>query len=268
MDEKIFEVLNRSLINISQSTVDKYIEENVKFRSEAGLKAKIIRSTNGKCCNWCTSLAGVYKYPVPEEVYQRHDNCNCKVTYVTEKGAKDVHTKKNLKKAELEERLRLLEENKVTIPSIFEDVKEEYFKNISKGLGKTTIQPNVRRKNEKWAIENAEILSEFFGEEIIILEESNIPNKPNPDYLWRGKYWDQKKVSTVKALDTAVRTGMNQIIENPGGIVIDISDVDGTLNDIYNKIACRIGRRKYDNSIDIILIENNRIVSIIRHKKR
>ena len=50
MDDKILEVLNRSLTNISQSTVDKYIEENVKFRAEAGLNAKIIRSTNGKCC--------------------------------------------------------------------------------------------------------------------------------------------------------------------------------------------------------------------------
>lgn len=268
MDDKIFEVLNRSLTNISQSTVDKYIEENVKFRAEAGLNAKIIRSTNGKCCKWCTSLAGVYKYPAPKEVYQRHDNCDCKVTYVTEKGAKDVHTKKILKQAELEERLKLIEKNNINLPNVLEDVKEEYFKRVSNKSGKVTIEENVRIKYEKEAIKTAETLSEFFGEEIIVLEESKINGIKNPDYLWRGKNWEQKKVSSVKAIDTTLRNAMKQIKDNPGGIVLDISDVDGNLNDIYAAIADRIRRRSYDNPLDIILIENSKIVSILRHKKR
>lgn len=88
MDKKIYEILRRSLTNIAQNYIDEYVEQNAEFRAKAGLKAKIIRSTNGKCCKWCDRLAGTYSYPAPREVYQRHDNCDCTVTYVSEKGAR------------------------------------------------------------------------------------------------------------------------------------------------------------------------------------
>lgn len=268
MDHKIFEILERSLTNISQNYIDEYVKENADFRSKSGLTAKVIRSTNGKCCKWCDKLAGVYTYPVPKEVYQRHDNCDCKVTYVSEKGAQDVYTKKRINNAEFEERLKLLKESEITIPKELEDVKQEYFKSASRKIGKVTVEENVRKKYEKEAIKSAQVLSEFFGDEIIVLEESKINNVKNPDYLWRGKHWEQKKVSSVAAVDTALRNAMKQIEENPGGVVLDISDANGTLNDIYAIIANRVRRRMYDDTIDIILIEKGKIISILRHKKR
>lgn len=267
MDDKILEVLNRSLTNISQSTVDKYIEENVKFRAEAGLNAKIIRSTNGKCCKWCTSLAGVYKYPAPKEVYQRHDNCDCKVTYVTEKGAKDVHTKKILKQAEFEERLKLLEKNNINLPNVLEDVKAEYFKKDSIREGQVLIEEGVDMIAEKDAISNAETISKFFGDDIEVLAEINEPNVKTPDYIWNNKLWEQKTVSSSNAVDSAVRKALKQIEGNPGGIILDISSNKDSLNDIYKAIASRIHRRQFNEPIDIILIENEKIVSILRHKK-
>lgn len=268
MNEKIFEILERSLTNISQNTVDEYIEKNAEFRANSGLQTKIIRSTNGKCCKWCTSLAGIYDYPAPEEVYQRHDNCDCKVTYVSEKVAQDVHTKRTLKKAEFEKRIELLEKNKLNIPSIFEDVKQEYFRSASSSEGKVIIEEGVDRIAEKDAIDNAETISKFFGNDIEVLAEINEPNVKTADYIWKNKLWEQKTVSSANAVDSAVRKALKQIEANPGGIVLDVSNNKDSLNDIYKVLASRIHRRQFDEPIDIILIENKKIVSVIRHKKR
>lgn len=268
MNDKVYEILRRSISNISQNYCDEYVEENAEFRSKAGVTTKIVRSTNGNCCKWCSSIAGIYNYPAPKEVYQRHDNCDCTVTFVSRKGAVDVWTKKNLKQLEFEDRLKKLAEYEVVMPDIFEDVKKEYFRNAAKDKGKMTIQEGVRKNKERKAIENAETLNEFFGHDIIILSEARENSVSNPDYLWQGKLWEQKTVSSAKAIDTALRRGMSQIQRNPGGIVLDITNVKEGMNEIYAVIADRIRRRNYDGSIDVILIEKEKIVSIIRHEKR
>ncbi len=74
---------------------DDYMEENAKFRSDAGLKCWIVRQTDGKCCSWCTSIAGRYEYgKEPHDVYRRHDNCGCTVTYENGRQRQDVWSKR------------------------------------------------------------------------------------------------------------------------------------------------------------------------------
>lgn len=82
--------------NITASFHTDYIKKNVEFRSKAGLNCYIERTTDGKCCDWCTKLAGKYRYPdeVPKDVYRRHDNCTCDVSYVSEKGRQNVYSKR------------------------------------------------------------------------------------------------------------------------------------------------------------------------------
>ncbi len=47
-----------------------------------GLSPKIIRKSNGGCCDWCNKLVGTYDYSAaPGDVYRRHENCNCTVDY-------------------------------------------------------------------------------------------------------------------------------------------------------------------------------------------
>lgn len=93
--EEAVKVLIRALENIAQSMCDDYVKRNAEFRSNAGLKPKIIRRMRGETCEWCRALAGTYPYgEEPREVYQRHDNCDCTVEYVTEKGSQNVHTKR------------------------------------------------------------------------------------------------------------------------------------------------------------------------------
>ena len=57
----------------------------------------IIKRTGGfKCCKWCSSLYGIYKYPneVPKDVYKRHENCTCTVEYIPSLSKRqNVHDK-------------------------------------------------------------------------------------------------------------------------------------------------------------------------------
>lgn len=93
------------IINYGQAIVDDTVRVNAAFHGEAGLKAKVVRTT-AKPCKWCERRRGEYTYPdVPKEVYQRHKYCKCLVTY--ESGGKrpeNIHTKKFVTPEELKRR--------------------------------------------------------------------------------------------------------------------------------------------------------------------
>lgn len=75
-------ILDNPVRQFCMAAVDDTIKANAEFQSEAGLHITIVRSSGGKCCEWCDSLVGVYTYPsVPGEVFARHDNCTCTVDY-------------------------------------------------------------------------------------------------------------------------------------------------------------------------------------------
>ncbi|WP_311492941.1 hypothetical protein [uncultured Megasphaera sp.] len=63
----------------------------------------------------------------------------------------------------------------------------------------------------------AQWLYKRFGGNIKLLTAVNEQNKKTPDYLWDGKYWDLKSISSEKAADSAIRHGLKQIADNPGG---------------------------------------------------
>lgn len=94
--EHAIQVLGRTAENITGSFQTDYIKKNAEFRSKAGLNCYIERKDGHNCCDWCSKLAGRYRYPdeVPKDVYRRHDNCTCDVSYVSEKGRQNVHSKR------------------------------------------------------------------------------------------------------------------------------------------------------------------------------
>ena len=102
----ISNLLGEPVSNMCHAFYDQYVEANVKFRSRAGMKTLIIRRQLGKCCKWCADLAGIYEYgDHPNDVFRRHDNCKCMVTYKDEDGYTDVWSKKKFqsqKEARLE----------------------------------------------------------------------------------------------------------------------------------------------------------------------
>lgn len=68
-------VLDEPVKNFSMNVVDETIRKNVDFQGKSGLRPKVTRKAERKCCSWCSNLAGEYEYPdVPDDVYRRHDN--------------------------------------------------------------------------------------------------------------------------------------------------------------------------------------------------
>lgn len=81
-------------VTMSRSMHDDYIKANAEFRSRAGLKCYITRVSDNEPCKWCTRLAGRYGYgQEPDDVYRRHDNCGCTVTYENGRERQNVWTK-------------------------------------------------------------------------------------------------------------------------------------------------------------------------------
>ena len=77
--------------NIANSMHDDYIKENAGTRTQAGLKCYLVRDAGGGCCKWCQALAGRYDYATaPDDIFRRHDNCTCTVTYECGRQRQDV----------------------------------------------------------------------------------------------------------------------------------------------------------------------------------
>lgn len=94
--EELERRMDEPVRNISQSFMDEFIRTNAQFRYQAGMRAQIVRKLAGGACEWCKRLAGTYEYPdVPVDVYRRHDNCRCTVTFKSGRQRQNVWTKQS-----------------------------------------------------------------------------------------------------------------------------------------------------------------------------
>jgi len=81
----------------SQAIVDSMLKKNAEFRSKAGLRPRIIRKSEYRCCEWCSKMEGICDCPnnVPHDVYRRHERCRCVVEYESGSGKRqNVWSKK------------------------------------------------------------------------------------------------------------------------------------------------------------------------------
>lgn len=88
--------------NITKSFFTDFTEKNADFRHNVGLETYIVRKADGKCCEWCNSVAGKYPYPrknIPEEVFRRHDGCGCSIFYVNGREVQKIQNEKRRKKS-------------------------------------------------------------------------------------------------------------------------------------------------------------------------
>lgn len=87
--------LKEPIVNNSEAFFDDFIQANSKFQSDAGLKVKLIRKAESKCCEWCQNLEGSYDYGnAPDDIYRRHEFCRCTTTYESKKKSQNVWSKK------------------------------------------------------------------------------------------------------------------------------------------------------------------------------
>lgn len=78
------------LVNFSQNVVDQSIRENAGVMFRSGIKTMVIRQAEAGGCKWCQDQAGVYDYNEVKDrgndVWRRHENCNCSIDFVTERS--------------------------------------------------------------------------------------------------------------------------------------------------------------------------------------
>lgn len=101
--EKLKTALNEPVIILITSAYDEFVRQNAELSRKVGLKATITRTAEGKCCEWCANLVGIYEYgKEPDDVYRRHQNCRCSVTFQREKESQNVWTKETWKSSKEE----------------------------------------------------------------------------------------------------------------------------------------------------------------------
>lgn len=119
--DKVSKQFTERLINYGQSIVTDNIKANADFQYKTGKVLPVIRRmSTGKCCKWCTSLVGTYKYTpdMDAAVFRRHANCRCLVEYDNGTGVfQNVHNKKLYNKSAIDERKLY---NKIAIQRMFD----------------------------------------------------------------------------------------------------------------------------------------------------
>ena len=89
--------LRDPITRLAQSVVDDFVRENAAVQSRAGMRPQIIRTAEPGACRWCQDLAGTYDYAdvrdKGNEIYMRHNNCRCTVTYVPRAGTYSIMSK-------------------------------------------------------------------------------------------------------------------------------------------------------------------------------
>ncbi len=87
---------NQPVATVAKSFHDDYIKTNAKLRNDLGFKCYLDRVAATGCCAWCTRIAGRYVYGEhPDDIFRRHDNCSCTVTFENGRQRQDVWSKRS-----------------------------------------------------------------------------------------------------------------------------------------------------------------------------
>lgn len=134
-------VLTGSVENAIRNTVDRNNEENARVAHSVGLEAKIVRTMNGETCKWCAEMAGTYEYSpkMNRDVFRRHDNCDCTVEYICEKGLQDVWSKK-WKTETTEERRSRIRDDRSYVEKLIQEREDAKALRINEGSHKGKIR--------------------------------------------------------------------------------------------------------------------------------
>ena len=148
------------------------------------------------------------------------------------------------------------------------DVTEEYAKSANPGEGTVTYEQGYdmgpKHQNER---DIATWIHETYGGDIVLLKESDDWSHMTPDYLWRGKLWELKTISSAKAADSALRTAKKQIRNNPGGIILDYSADDFSMESLEKIVTDRM-RRDLEFDAYVMIVLNRITQKVLRYKKR
>ena len=147
-----------------------------------------------------------------------------------------------------------------------EDVLEEYLRTAKPGQGSITYDKNYNRSKHTAEIKTAQWLHNHLGGDIELLTEVNENNRKTADYLWRGRLWELKNVSSINAADQAMRQAMKQIAQNPGGILMELAGKEISNKDFYIQLNRRFQRGEL-SEFDVLFLHDGKIIGANRYKK-
>lgn len=110
-DETIQRRARSATETMLRSQYDRNMKKGAETCASAGLKTYIVRDSGSGCCKWCDEVSGKFAYGTePKDVYRRHDNCTCTVTYESGRGRQNVWSKQYWSAEQEKEYLRLRDE--------------------------------------------------------------------------------------------------------------------------------------------------------------
>lgn len=159
----------------------------------------------------------------------------------------------------------ITKEPKLLKSNPFSDVTQEYYDTAKPGVGKVIFEEGYKKTHHQQEIETAEWLVKEFGGEFVILKEANKRNIKTPDYIWRDRFWELKKISSITSGDRNLRKAISQIKSNPGGVILDITN-EVELTALEKQLQSR-AKRSDISGFDILIVKENKVIKIIRYKK-
>lgn len=140
------------------------------------------------------------------------------------------------------------------------DVLKEYLEDATPRRGLFDKEANF--ENKMGEEETAKIIFNKLGGDIVLREEVN--GQKNPDYLWMDRLWDLKTISSEKAANSAIKSGMQQIRSNPGGIILNMGEHNLSMDSLRKYIDLRMTWYPKECA-DIMIISKGEIVKILRY---
>lgn len=145
------------------------------------------------------------------------------------------------------------------------DVLDEYVRSKTPGQGTITFDEGYSRAHHADEIKTAQWLHDTLGGDIVLLKE-NLGGAKKPDYIWRGKFWELKNITSDKAADSAVRGALKQIAETPGGVILDCGENEIEISALQAVIDARISRSgKFP--VDVLVLHRKELLAALRYKK-
>lgn len=147
------------------------------------------------------------------------------------------------------------------------DVTKDYIANGVDIKGTVVVDDGCSVNLHSDEVKVAMILKRTIGGNIRIVDERiNYPQK-SPDYIWNGKSWDLKTISSEKAADSAIRHGLKQIEKTPGGIILHLKNDNIDRHKLLEIIKSRL-YRSAEFDIDVILLKKEEIYQVLQYKKK
>ena len=279
--------LEGSLVNYAQSVATDTMKENAEFQYQAGLSPVIRRSANGGCCEWCAALAGVYPYEevraIGSDVYRRHRDCRCTVTYDPGDGkVQNVHTKRweasrietskdgEERQTEIDRLKRIAFSNEESCVDVIDVWKKHRISGNSvsdaeycfiDGIRRYVDNKNIVIKHDEAEIASAKLLVKTFGGKVVMMPEVYEPkNRRMPDYNFNGVPIDRKGPtgSGKNTIDNQVRAVKGQA----NSILIDVSKCELSEEQLYEQIKA-VFSSKHRDFLDTMIIERDgKIVNV------